>query len=86
MISLCLSFSSGVSSVSSFSTVFMSTSPRCFDLSRYLSSVSGGWMGSNSSVASLPCVGLVICSGGGWLFAKTYSVFEDNLGAAGMFW
>lgn len=40
--SLRRSFSSGVTSFSSLATVLMSTSPRCLDLSRYLSKVSGG--------------------------------------------
>ena len=49
----CRSASSGSNSVSC-STESMFTSPRCFDLSRNLSRVSGGCMGSYVSVASLP--------------------------------
>lgn len=62
--------SSGLSSLCSTTTVDMSTGPRCLEASRYLSRVSGGWMGSNSSVASLPAYLRIIleppgCSGGG---------------------
>jgi hypothetical protein len=49
-----LSRSSGDSSAFSFTTVVMSTGPRCLFFGRYFSRVSGGWIGSNSSVASLP--------------------------------
>ena len=59
------SYSSGSINFSTLSTVFMSTSPRCLGLGRYLSSVSGGWIGSNSSVASLPAyLRMIFCPPG----------------------
>ena len=48
--------------------------------------MSGGWIGSNSSVASLPCAHVRTVGFGEGKGGEAYGVLEDDFHPAGVFW